>query len=216
MVDVTDIFPIGEGLGYVGLLIISFLGSVVVFLPLPYFVFLAVLSIDPLFEPNTLALVSAVGAAGGKMVIFYGSYYGRRILTDETKRRMRPLQRLVSRYGWIAAFVAAATPIPDDLVYIPLGLSKYNPMLFLAATFGGKVVLSEAIAWGSRGFGLSYVQPFLEGIPDVTTLYIYGGILAAAMVGIIYYTLKIDWSKNIGKWFPWTMKEDEESKGKKT
>ncbi|MFQ5969839.1 MAG: DedA family protein [Nitrososphaerales archaeon] len=216
MVDVTDIFPIEESLGYLGLLIISFLGSVVVFLPLPFFVFLAALSIDPLFDPNVLALISAAGATGGKMVIFYGSYYGRRALKDETKRRMRPLQRLVSRYGWVAAFVAAATPIPDDLVYIPLGLSKYNPMLFLGATFGGKVVLSEGIAWTSRSFGFSYIEPFTEGIPDVTTLYIYSGILAAVMAGIIYYTVKIDWSKTIGKRFPWTLKDDEESKDKKT
>ena len=35
---------------------------------------------------------------------------------------MLPLQRLLSKYGWGGAFVAALTPIPDDLVYIPLGL----------------------------------------------------------------------------------------------
>ena len=39
-----------------------------------------------------------------------------------------------------AAFVAAATPIPDDLVYVPLGLAKYNPKRFFIATLTGKLV----------------------------------------------------------------------------
>ena len=36
-----------------------------------------------------------------------------------------------------AAFFAAATPIPDDLVYVPLGLAKYNPKRFFIATLTG-------------------------------------------------------------------------------
>ena len=125
------------------------------------------------------------------------------------RSRMRPLQKLVSRYGWLAAFIAAATPIPDDLVYIPLGLSKYNPLRFLLATFAGKIVLSEGIALAARAFGPSFIKPYLEHIPDPTIFYIYLGIFGAVLTVIIIYTLRIDWSKNIGKWFPWTVEGDE-------
>ncbi|MGH9921687.1 MAG: DedA family protein, partial [Nitrososphaerales archaeon] len=107
MVDITDLFPFDESLGYLGLLALSFFGSVIIFLPVPFIILLATMSLDPTFSPHLLALVSAVGATGGKMIVFYGSYYGRRILKDETKRRMRPLQKLVSRYGWPATFIAA-------------------------------------------------------------------------------------------------------------
>lgn len=209
MVDIASLFPFSEEVGYLSLLIISFVGSVIVFLPSPFFVVLAAMSVDPKFDPHLLALVSAAGATGGKMIIFYGSYYGRKMLADETKRRMRPLQKLVSRYGWLAAFIAAATPIPDDLVYIPLGLSKYNPLRFLLATFAGKIVLSEGIALVARAFGLSFILPYLEHIPDPTTFYIYLGIFGAVLTVLIIYTLRIDWSKNIGKWFPWTVEDDE-------
>lgn len=215
MVDVVDLFPFDESLGYIGLLIVSFLGSVVVFIPVPFFVFLAAMSIDPKFEPHFLALISAVGATAGKMVIFYGSYYGRRILGEETKRRMKPLQRLVSRYGWVAAFVAAATPVPDDLVYIPLGLAKYKPMKFLAATLAGKILLSEAIVWAARGLGVSVVIPYLETVPDPTTFYIYLIIFGAVLTVIVIYTLRVDWGKYIGKWFPWTMENGEDNNKKK-
>ena len=211
MVDITDLFPFDESLGYLGLFAVSFFGSMIIFLPVPFIILLATMSLDPLFSPHLLALVSAAGATGGKMVVFYGSYYGRRILKDETKRRMKPLQKLVSRYGWPATFIAAATPIPDDLVYIPLGLSKYNPLLFLSATFAGKVVLSEIVVWGTQA-GSPLVQPLLENVQDVNIVYISAIVLTVILAGIIYYTLKIDWTRSIGKWFPWTLQDDDEEK----
>lgn len=214
MVDIVDIFPLSEGLGYLSLLLISFVGSAIVFIPAPFFVILAAMSIDPKFDPYLLALISAIGATGGKMVIFYGSYYGRKILTDKTKRRMRPLQKFVSRYGWMAAFIAAATPVPDDLVYIPLGLSKYKPIKFIVATLAGKVLLSLAIVGAARAFGVSFVIPYLEHVPDPSTFYIFLVIFGAALTVVIVYTLRIDWSKNIGKWFPWTMEDGEDNNSK--
>ena len=208
MVDITDLFPFDESLGYLGLFALSFFGSVIIFLPVPFFILLATMSLDPEFDPHLLALVSAVGTTAGKMVVFYGSYYGRRILPDETKRRMRPLQKLVSRYGWPATFIAAATPIPDDLVYIPLGLSKYNPMLFLSATFAGKIVLTEIIAQGTKAGFSSSIQPLLENVKDISLVYISMAVFIAITAVIIYYTLKIDWAKSIGRWFPWTMEDN--------
>jgi membrane protein DedA with SNARE-associated domain len=208
LVEISEIFPIPEELGYLSLFLVSFLGSAIVFLPVPYFVVLAAMGIDPIFDPFLLALIGGVGAAGGKMMIFYGSYYGRKILSDETKRKMLPLQRLVSRYGWLAAFIASATPVPDDLVYIPLGLAKYSPARFFGVTLAGKILLSLAIVIGARYFGLSVVEPYLETIPDTTTFYVYFAIFAAVLTLVIIYTLRIDWSKNIGKWFPWTMRNE--------
>lgn len=211
MVDITDLFPFDASLGYLGLFGLSFFGSVIIFLPVPYFFLLAAMSLDPEFNLLLLALVSAAGATAGKMIVFYGSYYGRRILPNETKRRMRPLQRLVSRYGWPAAFIAAATPIPDDLVYIPLGLSKYNPLLFMSATFSGKMVLSAAIAWGTSAGLSSSIQPLLDNVKDVSLIYVSIAIFIAITAVIIYYTLKIDWAKSIGRWFPWTMEDNHEN-----
>ncbi|MFQ5920884.1 MAG: YqaA family protein [Nitrososphaerales archaeon] len=216
MVEITELFPFDESIGYVGLFTVSFVVSALVFIPAPFFVLLAAMSLDPEFDPHLLALTSAVGAMGGKMVVFYGSYYGRRILPKETKRRMRPLQKLVSRYGWPAAFIAAATPVPDDLVYIPLGLSKYNPMRFLIATLAGKIVLAEAIVWGTKAGLSSSIEPVLESVKDPALLYTSAFILAVGMGVVIYYTVKIDWTKSIGRWFPWTVEDaadDEAGRG---
>jgi membrane protein DedA with SNARE-associated domain len=205
MVEILEFDPT---LGYVGLFTISFVGSVIPFIPVPFFVFLTVMSADPSFDPHILALTTTIGATAGKLIIFYASYYGRRVLSKESKHKMLPLQKIVARYGWLASFIAASTPVPDDLVYIPLGLSKYNPLLFLISTLGGKAVISELVVWGSK-FGLSdYLQPLLEDNESVLILYISTGILAVVIGVMIYYMTRIDWSKYVGKIFPWAVEDD--------
>ncbi len=146
------------------------------------------------------------------MIIFYVSYYGRNILSSTTKRRILPLQRLLSKYGGPGAFIAALTPIPDDLIYIPLGLSKYNPWKFAIATFLGKFFLNEIIVLGAVFLG----RPFVESLGSDSTEPVYlviGAVTSFIVLGIILYLyLKIDWAKIIGKWFPWTIQDDPNEK----
>jgi hypothetical protein len=71
---------------------------------------------------------------------------------------MLPLQKLLSKYGWMGVFIAAVTPIPDGIVYIPLGLAKYSPLRFASALFAGKFILGGVIVVISIYFG----RPFIE------------------------------------------------------
>jgi membrane protein DedA with SNARE-associated domain len=210
LVDIGDLFPFDPELGYLGILIISFVGSIIVFVPVPYFPILVTASFNPKFDPHMIALVSAVGTVAAKTIIFLVSYYGRKVLSDKTKKRMLPLQRLVSRYGWPGAFAAALTPIPDDLVYIPLGLAKYSPWKFAAATFAGKLLMNEAIVWGSVYLGRPFVERIMGESTSNTTLIIAGVASIAVMVVLVYLSLKIDWGKVIGRWFPWALKNGED------
>lgn len=207
MVSFGEIFALYEGLGYLGVLLISFIGSIIVFIPVPYFPVLVTATLNKNLDPHVIALTSAVGAVAAKMIIFYGSYYGRNILSSKTKKRIMPLQRLLGKYGWVGAFTASVTPIPDDLVYIPLGLAKYNPWKFATAVFAGKLILNEMIVAGTIFVG----RPFVDMLSseEVTPLYLVtGAVVSAVILGlIIYFSLRIDWSKIIGKWFPWTLSE---------
>jgi membrane protein DedA with SNARE-associated domain len=207
LVSFGDIFALYEGLGYLGVLVISFIGSIIVFIPVPYFPVLVTATLNSNLDPHIIALSSAVGAVAAKMIIFYGSYYGRNILSSKTKKRIMPLQRLLGKYGWAGAFTASLTPIPDDLVYIPLGLAKYNPWKFATAVFAGKLILNEMIVAGTIFIGRPFVD--MLSAEEINPLYlITGAIVTAAVMGlIIYFSLRIDWSKIIGKWFPWTLNE---------
>ena len=128
--DFTDLFPFAPEVGYLGLSLVSFFGSLIPFVPIPSFVLLATMAVGDQFNIHLLALLAALTSTVAKQIIFYVSYGGGRIIGEKTRMRMKPFEKLVKRYGAGAAFIAAATPIPDDLVYIPLGLAKYDPKRF--------------------------------------------------------------------------------------
>ena len=208
--DLSDIFPIDPEVGYLGLALVSFFGSLIPFVPFPAFLLLATMSVGNQFDPYALALISAVTATMAKQIIFYASYEGRKIITEKTRKRIKPFERLVKRYGAVAAFVAAATPIPDDLIYVPLGLAKYNPLRFFISTLAGKIVLGYAIVYISRGFGLSFIDPLLKDVHDVSSIYIGTAIFAAMLTGVVILLLRLNWEKILGKIAPWTLNPEKD------
>jgi len=207
-VDFAAIFPFAPEVGYIGLTLVSFFGSLIPFVPLPSFLLLATMSVGDQFDLHVLAIISAVTATGAKVIVFSLSYGGRRIIGEKSRKRMRPFERLVKRYGAAAAFFAAATPMPDDLIYVPLGLAKYNPKRFFIATLTGKLVLSYVIVFVSHYTGLSIVEPFLEDVEDVNTIYIGIAVFAAMMTSVVILLLKLDWQRIMGRFAPWTLDEN--------
>ncbi len=209
--NIDELFSFYDDFGYLGILLISFVGSIIVFVPIPYFPVLITAAFNNNLDPVLISLSSAIGAVIAKLIIFYASYYGRNILSPKIKGKMVPLQRLLGRYGAIGAFVAAVSPIPDDIVYIPLGLTKYSPWKFGIATFLGKFVLNLSIVLGAIYFGKPFVSNLMSNSTNIDSL-IGATIASIAVLGIIvYFTLKIDWAKIIGRWFPWTLDKDPEN-----
>ena len=209
--DLWDIFPFAPEVGYIGLALVSFIGSLIPFVPVPSFILLATMSVGGQFDIHILALISALTATIAKQIIFYASYGGRRMISEKTKKRMKPFQKLVKRYGGAAAFVAAATPIPDDMVYIPLGLAKYNPKRFFIATLSGKIVLCYIIVLISHYTGLSILEPILEDIDDPFAVYAGMIVFGAIMTAIVILLLRLDWERILGRVAPWTLDDDEDT-----
>ena len=211
--DLAALFPFSSEVGYIGLTLVSFFGSLIPFVPLPSFLLLATMSVGDQFDLHFLAKISAVAATAAKIIVFSVSYEGRKIIGKKSRARMRPFERLVKRYGAGAAFFAAATPIPDDLIYVPLGLAKYNPKRFFIATLTGKLVLSYVIVFVSHHMGLSLVEPVLENVTDVSTVYIGMAVFAAMMTSVVILLLRLDWQRILGRFAPWTLdtNNDEET-----
>jgi len=210
-VDLWELFPFTPEVGYLGLTIVSFFGSLIPFVPIPSFVLVATMAVGEQFDIHVLVLIAAITSTAAKQIIFYASYGGRKIISEKTKKRMLPFQKLVKRYGGSAAFVAAATPIPDDLVYIPLGLAKYNPKRFFVATLSGKIVLFYVIVLISHYTGLSLLEPVLQGIDDPLPVYIGIIALGIAMTLVVILLLRLNWEKILGKFAPWTLDDDDSS-----
>ena len=210
-VDLWELFPFTPEVGYLGLAIVSFFGSLIPFVPIPSFVLVATMAVGEQFDIHVLVLIAALTSTAAKQIIFYISYGGRKIISEKTKKRMKPFQKLVKRYGGSAAFVAAATPIPDDLVYIPLGLAKYNPKRFFVATLLGKIVLYYAIVLISHYMGLSLLEPILQDIEDPLPVYIGIIILGLAMTITVILLLRLNWEKILSRVAPWTLEDDDDN-----
>jgi len=210
-VDLWELFPFTPEVGYLGLAIVSFFGSLIPFVPIPSFVLVATMAVGEQFDIHVLVIIAALTSTAAKQIIFYISYGGRKIISEKTKKRMKPFQKLVKRYGGSAAFVAAATPIPDDLVYIPLGLAKYNPKRFFVATLLGKFVLYYVIVLISHYMGLSLLEPILQEIDDPLPIYIGIIILGLAMTIIVILLLRLNWERILSRVAPWTLEDDDDN-----
>lgn len=208
--DLFTLLGLPSELSYFGLGVISFVGSLIPFVPIPSFIFLVTMSVGDAFNLHALALISALTSTAAKQIIFSASYGGRRMIAPRTRARIRPFERLVKRYGGIAAFVAAATPIPDDLVYIPLGLARYNPVRFLAYTLSGKLVLNYATVLMAHYLGASLVESAMSQVED-NALYALLGIVVfgAAVTIMVIVLLRLDWSRVLGRFAPWTLDDDD-------
>ena len=207
VIDLNEIFVFFNNFGYLGILLVSFVGSIIIFVPIPYFPILIGAAFNAHLDPNLISLSGAVGTTLAKMIIFCASYYESNILEFSRKKSILPLERLLTRYAWIGAFTAALMPIPD-LVSVPLGIAKYSPWKFGTAIFTGKFIFNEVIVWSAVILGRHFISRLgLLGLSTINSTYLFIAIAltVVTIAIIIYLSLRIDWAKIIGKWFPWTL-----------
>ena len=201
MVNIDELLVLYDYFGYAGILLMSFIIAVLFFLPIPYFPIPLIASFNTNLDPHIISLAGTVGAVLGRMIIFYLSYSGHNIITKKTKGRISSLEKLLSKYGWIGAFIAAITPISGSLIYITLGLAKYKPWKFATAIFAGEFMYNEIIVF----VGIFLGRPFFDGIllqfASKATInlenILIGILLSSVSIGITQYLLlKVDWKKN--------------------
>lgn len=212
--DIQGILTYFGNVGYIGIFIISFLGSILIFIPVPYFPILITSALNKELDPNIIALSTTIGAVLAKSIIFIASHYGRNLLSNKTKSKILPLQNFLGKYGGLAAFIAALLPIPDDLVYIPLGIAKYSIKKFVAFTFFGKLFYGLIVVWGAVILGRPIMDQFLlfSNANSQFSIILIAGLTIGLLILILFFTFKVDWTKIIGKWFPWALDNDFDGK----
>ena len=68
---IAGLFSFFANLGYEGIFVISFVGSIIIFVPIPYFPILIGAAFNKQLDPNLISLSSALGAVTAKIIIFY-------------------------------------------------------------------------------------------------------------------------------------------------
>ena len=101
-------------------------------------------------DPATLvsiATVIALAAALAKGVYYVVTFFVSKHLSEKNQRRLDAEALKVKPWAFLLLYLAAATPIPDEPVVIPLGLMKYSPAKFFSAYFLGKITITVAGAF---------------------------------------------------------------------
>ncbi|MBS7636574.1 VTT domain-containing protein [Candidatus Bathyarchaeota archaeon] len=180
---------------YLGVFLISLIGSMSIFFPIPYTVVIFYIAADLQYlNPLLIALASGVGSAIGEFTGYLLGLGGRKIISEKRKRQMEALVKIFGKYGPIAILLFALTPLPDDLLFIPLGMMNYNLLKAFIPAIIGKICMSLIIAYGARYFITTIKQIFgiekdwITALTSMTLAIILFIIVLAVM-------FKIDWEK---------------------
>lgn len=126
-------------------------------------------------DPVTLLIVAvliALAAALAKGIHYMVTFFVSGHLSQKHQAKLNADAHHIRRWAFMLLFLAAATPIPDEPIVIPLGLMKYSPSKFFTSYFLGKLsitilgVFIGSMAGGAieRWLGLSTGDTFILSI----------------------------------------------------
>jgi membrane protein DedA with SNARE-associated domain len=167
--------------GYLGVLVVSLAVNLLPFSsPSNMILAGAVAFLFPAMNPLSVGLAVAIAASVAKTVHYYvASYLGAK--AGNKAGRLESYGRRLGRWGALAAFVAAATPIPDDPVVIPLAIARYSPVKFFSAYFAGKVLVSVAGAYLGRQSAITFQGLFPSNEYIIATA-VASALIASALL----------------------------------
>jgi len=190
--DLSNVIDFFKTLGLIGVFLASFIGNATPYVGLPYL--LVVIEYSALVKLSfneiiAVTLIGGLGSAAGKMVILFMGHALNRFLSEETRRNVQRFSKLFEKSLFTAIFIFAALPLPDDILYVPISISKYNPYKFFTAVFLGKTIIVGATAMIGRGISIALGEnPLFAGLTSI--------ILSILILVLI---VKLDWERIIMK-----------------
>jgi len=187
--------------GYLGIFAMSLAGAMSIIVPVPDTI--AVFTLAGLqvggnwvFAPLLIALAATLGGAIGEVSGYLLGLSSNKAMSGKYKKNVDFLVKVFNKFGPLAIFAFALTPLPDDMVFIPLGASRYNPIKAFAPAITGKLLLSLAVAYGGR-FSIGIIRDTFGVGGDATSVAISTGIGIAFAIALF----KVDWAKYFEKYF---------------
>ncbi|MGQ9565359.1 MAG: YqaA family protein [Candidatus Bathyarchaeales archaeon] len=195
--------------GYFGIFLLAFIGAVSIFIPIPYTVI--VFTLGSLFDPILLALTAGFGAALGEFSGYLLGMYGAKIISKERQRKMEFMVKVFNSWGPLAIFVFALTPLPDDLLFIPLGMMRYRVVKAFVAALAGKIAMNFILAYTgkfTKGVIYDFIKQFYGGESDLIAMSLTALIGVILLIIILVVMFRLDWEKIYHKY----VKKEEKKK----
>lgn len=150
---------LGDQNSYIVLAIMALIGGTSILFPFPYYLFTISFAAAGL-NPVLLALSASIGTLIGDSTTYYLAYKGKGLLPTKHAQILENLfesllKKHPSLFPLVAFLYSSITPLPDDILMIPAGLTHY-PFKKLALAIGpGKFVFNLIVAvTGLYGFQL--------------------------------------------------------------
>lgn len=174
--------------GFPGVFVLSLVSNSIPFVGIPYLAVVAgyaAIYTSPL-DRALLIMSSATGAAVGKIVVYFMGSAVRLKLSKESEENLKTFLRLARRSMFLAIVIFASTPLPDDLLYVPLGVMRYPLPQYFIAILLGKVVLTTVVIY-YLGWVIEQTinseSPVVSAVTIILTIY------------LTYLALKINWGE---------------------
>lgn len=86
----------------------------------------------------------------------------------------------------MAAFLFAASPFPDDVIFIPMGVMRYSPVKTFISLFTGKFVLTLIVAYTTRSYA-----GFLALVSGGSLYASIAGVVVVILIAVVM--MRVDW-----------------------
>lgn len=190
MTDEVDMFStLLKTYGPIGVFLVSFLGNALPYSTIPYLILVILYSstLDSTWDQIIITVLGGLGAALGKIIVYYFGYGLRYVLTSEQRRNLETFASLFKRSTFLAVFLFAALPLPDDILYVPLGASRYSLTRYTIALVSGKIIITGAAVFFGSSF--TWITNSVTDLPPYVSI----TILLYVTLWLTYLVSKIDW-----------------------
>jgi membrane protein DedA with SNARE-associated domain len=182
---------------------VSLLGAASVFFPVPDSAIIFALAGSGLFNPLLITVAATIGGTVGEFSGYLLGFSGRKTIKKRYGKNINFFDQLFKKYGSLAIFIFALTPLPDDLIFIPLGVMRYSVVKAFIPAFIGKFILNLIIVYS----GVFLVDVIGDAV-GITTDWLPVVISTILGVVVFIFMLKFDWQKYLGKYFTNSAKND--------
>jgi len=141
-----------------------------------------------LYIPFLVGLVASLGCLVGEMGGYLIGRSGAEIVSEEKINNLKPIQEFLINHPKLAPiliFLAALTPISDDLIVVPLGLIKYSVKKTLFFCWLGKLGFMLIFAYNL--LNICHLIGGESWILSILSLY--------ALLILVYLMIRIDFLK---------------------